>query len=81
MFGVGCQAIFGPLPYEAVVVIVEIMKIVITVNLGLLNASHFVQILIIFDFRKVSAYCSAWSDPSEIQLYYLIGTSLQNTVQ
>ena len=45
------RAIFGPLPHCAVVIIVEIMKVVITVDLGILNVSHVVQILIIFDFR------------------------------
>ena len=50
-FGAVCRAIFGPLPYYAVVIIVEIGKIVLTVNLGILNASHIVHILIVFDFR------------------------------
>ena len=49
--GGASRAIFGPLPYYAVIIIVEIMKIGLTVNLGILNVSHLAQILIVFDFR------------------------------
>ena len=51
LLGVGFRKFYGPLPYGAVVVIVEIMKIVIMIIIGILTFSHFVQILIIFDFR------------------------------
>ena len=50
-FGSICRAVFGPLPYFAVVIIIEVCKLAFTVNMGILNTSHLVQILIIFDFR------------------------------
>ena len=51
--GGASRAIIGPLPYPVVVTIVEIMKIVITVNLGILNFSRLVQILIDVDLGYI----------------------------
>ena len=49
MVGTASLAIFGPLPYTAVVIIVEIMKIVAPFNLGILNFSRVVQIILVID--------------------------------
>ena len=51
--GGASRAIVGPLPYPVVVIIVEIMKIVVTANLGILNFSRLVQILIVVDFGYI----------------------------
>ena len=51
--GGASRAIIGPLPYPVVVVIVEIVKICVTVHLGILNFSRLVQILIVVDFRYI----------------------------
>ena len=54
MVGTASLAIFGPLPYIAVVIIVEIIKIVVMFNLGILNFSCVVQIILVIDFGYFS---------------------------
>ena len=49
--GTVSRAIFGPLPYYAVVIFVEMLKVLLAVNLGILNTSCIVQFFIIFDMR------------------------------
>ena len=49
--GASTRLIYGPLPYYAVVVLVELLKMVLTLNLAVLNASYIIQFFIIFDFR------------------------------
>ena len=45
------RAIYGPLPYYVVVVLVELLKMILALNLAVLNASYIIQFFIIFDFR------------------------------
>ena len=49
--GTASRAIYGPLPYYAVVVYVELVKMLLVVNLAILNASYVLQFFIIFNFR------------------------------
>ena len=42
---------FGPLPYPAVVLLVELVKLLFTINLAVFNASHIVQFVLIFNIR------------------------------
>ena len=51
IIGTASKAIFGPLPYYAVVVMVELMKLVFAFNMAILNASFIMQFFIIFNFR------------------------------
>jgi hypothetical protein len=51
--GGASRAVVGPLPYPVVVIIVEIMKIVVTDNLGILNFSCWVQIFIVVDLGYI----------------------------
>ena len=45
------RAIFGPLPYSAVVILVELVILIFVINLAVLNASHIVQFTLILNFR------------------------------
>ena len=47
------RAIFGPLPHPAVITIVEMIKLTTLFNLGILNFSHIVQFIIIYDLRYI----------------------------
>ena len=49
--GTATRIIFGPLPYILVVIMVELLKFLLAVNLAFLNASYIVQFFLIFDFR------------------------------
>ena len=49
--GTSTRAIYGPLPYFVVVVLVELLKISFVLNLAVLNASYIIQFFIIFDFK------------------------------
>ena len=49
--GTSTRAIYGPLPYHAVAVLVELLKMILAFNLAVLNASYFIQFFIIFDFK------------------------------
>ena len=49
--GTSIRALYGPLPYPAVVVIVELLKMILTLNLAILNASYVIQFFIIFNFK------------------------------
>ena len=49
--GTASRVIFGPLPYCSVVILIELMKMLIAVDLAILNASYIVQFFIIFNFR------------------------------
>ena len=49
--GTSIRATYGPLPYYAVVVLVELLKMILALNLAVLNASYIIQFFIIFDFK------------------------------
>jgi hypothetical protein len=49
--GTSIRAIYGPLPYFAVVVLVELLKMSFVLNLAVLNASYIIKFFIIFDFK------------------------------
>ena len=49
--GTVVRATYGPFPYYLVVPSVELVKMFLAVELGVLNASYTVQIFSIFNFR------------------------------
>ena len=51
--GTAIRAVYGPLPYHAVVILVELLKMVLAVDLATLNASYIVQFFIIFNFSWI----------------------------
>jgi hypothetical protein len=65
-----CRNIFGPLPHPAVVVFVEMIKLTTSFNLGVLNLSHIVQFIIIYDIRLL-AYLPFLLEDISVSLYFV----------
>ena len=49
--GTLAKVLYGSLPYCVVAVMVELLKLVFTINITLLNVSFIVQFIMIFNFR------------------------------
>ena len=50
------RVIFGPFPYLAVVALVEILKLCLSFNVGMLNISNLLQFLMIYNISIIHQY-------------------------
>ena len=54
--GVLWRVLVGPIPYLGVALLVEILKVQISFNLALLNISHLLQFLMIYDINIIHQF-------------------------